>query len=862
MTDLELAQNANTDSQVLIKLASSRFRLICEAVARNPNTPEMVLQRLAVLYPKAFLENPVLDFLRFENPAWFADLPTYAQHALLASSACPQAWLENPRLDHDARLAALKNPKLPLTIMTSWLEFAEPRVLDAMGHYCRFSDQLGLALGLTLPELDRNSELLKDVVVSGLPLEPRFLEVLATDYDSELRGYIAARADTPQSVLEALALDEETSVATAARANLKSDFATRAEALALTASRDLLRLARGGVRARRLAAQHVGISANLLAKLSRDEDWRVRQAVAQHHKTSARVLQRLAKDADRDVREAVANNPKAAVNTVQLLLSDVYEPVQKAARKHPHAPQDLLRLLIRLEEKDPTFFELENLPSWLDEWVVAHPNATVAMLEAFAKHPSETIRSLVATHFRTPQKVLESLLEDADFSVVVSLASRANLSDVMAQKLTTHVEVRVLEAVAANPNLSKAMLEKLAQSTSWEVRRVVAQHPRCPIILLEEFSLDVDADVREAAFRHPKANSVVALHALGVELRLPQALQQIENQDSGLTADWLEFAARRGNTALRQLVASHPNLSWDVMEWFLAQEWKIRLALAKNPMLPAAFLKRLATDDDRDVRAAIAAHDNTPLYLLQQLSKDPDAIVRVAVAQRGQCFETLIWDEDETVLALIAKDHPYWLLRQKLEISAALEPAELALLLQIESVFVWQKLPRTTFLPNLEALLQHDLWQVRIAAVQNLYCSAAQLEQMLTDPDRDVRAAVARHANCPAEVLRVLMQDTDILVRRVALAQANLEPALRQLAQRLILDENLRSSTLNRMIALPLTTRVSELRKRRNYASLEWRERLAVVQNPLTPHDILEVLSTDANRLVQVAAKTKLEAQP
>jgi hypothetical protein len=118
---------------------------------------------------------------------------------------------------------------------------------------------------------------------------------------------------------------------------------------------------------------------------------------------------------------------------------------------------------------------------------------------------------------------------------------------------------------------------------------------------------------------------------------------------------------------------------------------------------------------------------------------------------------------------------------------------------------------------------------------------------------------VLRHPNVTSEMVNSLMRDPDLSVRRAALSHPKLEPVLRQTAQRYILDESLRSSTLNRIVALGLTTRISELQKRKNYQSLEWRERLAVAQNPHTPKPILEKLTQDANCIVRVKAYERLE---
>ena len=855
MTDLETAQNPQTDPATLVRLIFCADQAVCQAVARNPNTPELWLEKLAVMYPEAVLDNPLLEWLRFENPAWFTDIPVFARRAMLRSPNCPVAWLEAAgRLDTEARLAALGNAYISVPILEGWLRLDDVRVTDAI--FWHVAQPLGQVAPVYEPE--RNSELFKDVLASGLPLTEDILALLATDFDAEVRAFVAARADLPDALLESLALDEDDHVARAAKANRVCDFATRAEALALHKPKEVARLARGQVKARRLAAQHPSISANLLKQLYKDDEWRVRQDVARNPKTPAKILAKLAADYDRDVREAVASNLGTPSQVLERLLSDSHEAVAKAARENKNAPSETLRLLERLEKKDPSLTDLELLPHWLAVFVAGHPNATAKLLETFAKSDAATVRIAVAGNPQTPLRLLEVLQDDADIDVLIAMLQRPNLPDTLLTKLALHPDARVTEQLSVHQGLSKRLLEQLSGDASWQVRRNIAAHRRCPVATLEALAQDTDADVREAAVFNPNANALVALHGLGVELRLPQVLTQITSYDVSLNSPWLEFVARRGNDLAKRLVASHPHLSPEIMTWFLTfDDWKIRRGLAQNPNLSATILEKLSTDTDRDVRASVAAHPNLKPTILALLAHDSDAIVRRVVAVRGVAHEHLCWDEDETVLEHIPPE--YLALRRKLEANQSLTHAELEALLPLQIPSVMQRLPKTAVLPNLELCLQHESWKVRQAAVRNLHCTTVQLELLLSDSDRDVRTEIARHPNATPALLAALMRDDDLSVRRATLSNQNLEPSLLQTAQRFILDECLRSSSLNRIVALRLTTRVSELKKRRSKYSLEWRERLAMLQNPLTPTAIQTELTQDANRTVRALASQKLE---
>lgn len=579
MTPLEIAQNPASTPSELTRLGSSRDIAVRLAVAKNPNTPQSTLRHLAALHPDALLENPVLAWLRFENPAWFSELPDFARLALLKSSNCPKPWLETAaHSDSISQLAALQNPSVTLEMLQSWINDSEIRHQEAAAlHIAQPTSNTvaatllprGVAVSVdyhlngifsNIPtKLEVQTELFKDMVAAQLPLSPEVLGILALEFDPELRALVAARPDLPEALLEVLGFDQDESVLSVLRANhALPAFVQQAENLALERAKDLARLARGDVRAKVLAARHGSISQNLLEKLARDEAWEVRQAVAANPKTSPSVLGKLATDLDRDVREAAAKNPNTPPQHLQNLLADSHTEVATAARSNPSTAPEILNLLLRLERKDPTLSHLEQFPAWLESRVAAHPNASAALLETLAKSEDSAVRIGVVSNQNTPHRLLETLLADPDPDVQVALLERPHLSEALLQKLVTHADARVIEAASSHPNLSKALLEQLAGDGNWLVRRNVASHARCPTHLLELLAKDSDVDVREACVRNPHANALVALHALGVELRLPDVLHQLETHAPSLSASWLEFIARRSNDLGKRLWQSIP----------------------------------------------------------------------------------------------------------------------------------------------------------------------------------------------------------------------------------------------------------------------------------------------------------------
>jgi Leucine rich repeat variant len=864
MTDLDLVLSESTSPADLMRLASSRDAAVRRAVASHPNAPESVLERLAALEPEAFLANPALSFLRFLNPAFFEDLPSFARHALLASTACPEVWLERAGLDELSALAALRNSNLTNALLRSWLGQVSSAVDDAIQHHVAFCET---ADGIQIPSLGIDLELFKDVLVSGIALDADTLARLADEYDSDLRTLIAANPHCDGALLQRLVFDDDEVVRTAARNNANlpdsvGDWARRAERGHSTA-REREQLFNISSYARLLVAKHEKLSLALLRRLAKDDDWLVRQAVAAHNKAPPEVLKKLAKDSDRDVREAAASHPGTPPESLEQLLTDSTEAIRIKAQGNANAPRVTVELLHRLEKRDPNLRDIARLPAWMNKLVAAHPNAPEDLLERLAQDDDIGVVCAVAGNSSTPQKVLERLCRHGQSEVLMAVVRNPRLSVAGLKRLAASHDQNLREVVAMHLHLPQALLEQLGQDAHWEVRRAVVQHPRCPTHLLERLSADADADVAFSAVLHRRANSACAMSALGVEMRLPEALSKIRAHDLSLESGWLEFVARRGNDAAKRLMASHPNTSLAVLEWLATHaNWQVRLQVAQNPMANEMLLLRLANDPDSDVRQAVASHQNTPMQAFEQLALDSHVGVRRALLMRSPplLLDALAWDDDSELRREARVSQATLELRGRLERGEALNDAEIARLERVSTPWVLGLLASNASVKNLEFFVTHSDSSIREAALQNPNVGLADFERLVDDTESAVRCRVALHAKTPPELLIRLLRDNDLNVRRAALSNANLEPSIRARAQRLILDESLRSSTLNRIVALERTDRVFELRKRKNANSLEWRERLAVVKNPSTPFDVLERLAQDANRLVRLEAQTRLGA--
>lgn len=142
-------------------------------------------------------------------------------------------------------------------------------------------------------------------------------------------------------------------------------------------------------------------------------------------------------------------------------------------------------------------------------------------------------------------------------------------------------------AVARNPNATAKMLTVLAKDYSWSneaVRVAVVQHRNVTAALLEQLAGDQSSQVRRAVSVHPDAPEQAR------ERSVRAVLEQC----------WLI-----DQPMYRLIVLAHPLTPTELlMSRVQSGAWFERLAIVRNPAVPADALAVLAQDVDPLVRAA------------------------------------------------------------------------------------------------------------------------------------------------------------------------------------------------------------------------------------------------------------------
>jgi hypothetical protein len=359
----------------------------------------------------------------------------------------------------------------------------------------------------------------------------------------------------------------------------------------------------------------------------------------------------------------------------------------------------------------------------------------------------------------------------------------------------------------------------------------------------------------------------------------------------------LEKLSSDTDSDVRQAVAMHPNLGFDLLEKFIQDEqFEIRKSAALNPNIDTSLLEILSHDEHWAVRQAVAQHKNTNRTTLTTLLEDSDNDVRIAARAALNVQEPS--RVDSVGSANLLEFYRGWFedyshTHAKLEVERFLE--EIGTLqagrknIQLENgelheiaVFSWQG-KHVLEIPNdvVSQLARDPEWRVRQEVAAYPFASGMALARLCLDSDSDVRTAAAGNPNssktmfcklandevssvrasivtrddAPLEALQLLCCDTEPEIRERALKHPNLPPKVAEKFERLhALDPKLSASQLEELATT--TTAHAWIAKHPNVTTklleqLGWREhwrlREAAASNPKLERTVLEQLAGDTD---------------
>ena len=244
-----------------------------------------------------------------------------------------------------------------------------------------------------------------------------------------------------------------------------------------------------------------------------------------------------------------------------------------------------------------------------DKMEIAKNSDNEDILSLLAKDPSVDVRKAVAANINTPADVLVHLSEDecwvrANVAInpntssdvlsrlvnddyihtVIGVAHNPNTPIESLSSLFNNVpnnDILICEALAANVATPPHILSKLASHNEYSVREKAAQNPHTPFDALESLAADVNSRVLNGVALNPVANAELLNIIENNKSTEPFVRISIANHRNTSPELLLKYAKSK-NDALRETVASNPNLPADAFDILIKESKATKISFPEK----------------------------------------------------------------------------------------------------------------------------------------------------------------------------------------------------------------------------------------------------------------------------------------
>lgn len=845
------ARHPNTPPESLARLARDPVLAVRVSALRHPFTPEEALWTgsAAVL--------PILRRAVARNPA--------ATDAMLARLATDP--------DPTVRRAVAAHRYLESKALTVLAGDADAAIRESVARH-------RLTAPDVLEKLSADADAKVRRAAARNPMTPPDVFTrLATDPDLEVRETVARRCDLPDDLLCVLACDANDHVRFMARYNRSNPHDLINELVHVPNDLEAVRrvVARGK---RRKLKRSVPKPVERRYRFSfptrrwkeaRNPHRSELHTAAYNPATPAEELARLVEEGDSWVLEAVAANPSTPVTVLRQLM---------------HHPRRTWRLYWSLA-RNP------KLPSDLLLWMATQPDASlrctvcwnaaspVEILVTLAGDADVSVRQTVAGSARTPLETLLALCEDPDESVQQTLLANA--------AVPWSVVTRWLPQVECSPEWRRRLTQRPDLPAEWRARllrdpevavRLACAHSACRVP--EEFEVlanDPEPSVRHALHQHSvswpaetlermaQTDDLLRLTLLARAEHLPPALAErlathpaaeVRTALAGNHAtpdDVLRRLAGDPTAQVRQALRSHPRCPPEEVDSWLATVFTEQsgiFALMSCPGTREHHYRKLLAAGGESARHAIAFSERTPLVILEELLNGADlkGVQSIAHSRRlpDQMYEAIIAREEEGCLRnhTALSYHTPRVVAERIALTGKLDN-------------FWDRRTRVALARRKDARPEFlgQLLERELAAPKRRRWS--RMRRFDHHPDSDLLPVLAARLEIPVAKLESLLDADNPATRRALIARADLPAEWRARLQTAALERavNGRTSWARLAALCHPETKADSLR---TFARTgRWLERLCVARNPAAPVDVLELLATDANRVIRAEARARLD---
>lgn len=577
---LSLARSSTTSEETLEKLAATEDEDIFCAIAKNINTPIIVLEKLTDWCPPSIRED-----------------------------GCEYQYL----YEHGSNVhfAVATNPKTPPYLLQKLAihknHLVRKQVAKAFNILPQFLDKLATVLhGHFLPEINENLV--------------EFIDKLAGEMYQKILIENDKIVENKLPGLEELELDIET-----------YRGITSALLEYQNASEKIIEIAR-------FIEQQAGTPVDFLELMATHNYLEVRQLVADHPLTPSHILEKLAKDTDPLIVQCIASHPNASSTVLEKLAYSLglkWQKNNKFCQNHYnnyyHYDKNELKVILDLIKNplisNKALLDLANIETFQTmRAIAALPNVSADVLNKLTNHVEKeksedernfslkiNVKEILVTNLNTPANIIE------DFFKLIQIDF----------KQPDYRKRSRLCAIAGHPNTPVELLKQLAENEVEWVRSSVASNPKTPIDILNQLANDRKIIVVKAVASN--SNTSVNILERLAEHDDRDVVSSVASNNS-TPIDILEMLAKNPSILVKVNVAKNSNTSLDILEKLAGDiNVSVRDNIAMNINTPVDLLERLARDQDLSVRASVARNINTPVILIESLSKDRSECMSKAV---------------------------------------------------------------------------------------------------------------------------------------------------------------------------------------------------------------------------------------
>ena len=508
---LTAARNRKTPVSVLEQLAKDKDEIVRQTVAQNPNISLKIAEQLAQDTSSKVQLSLVRSKIELSPEILHRIVQTQNEFICkeVAKNKNTPAIILQYLASHKKYLVeVLKNPNTPIDILTEYIpQLTSEKQIESVLRGTDYTQQKNLNMPSEI--LEQLSHHQKDTIRYLVALysnaSVNTLRRLSGDSYPLVRKTVAENPNTPPEVLIEMAKDLQNQLNTTSGSFYSVAYKIAARKDAPAEALDYI--ARMPVSTVRIAAvRNENISLKTLEWLVNNEsDENILSLVAQNHQITSQIQEKLASHPSVKVRQSLASNPNATSDTLTIIaLTMITEEtsleVHQAVAFHPNTPVSFLENLS----------EASN--SSIRAGVASNPHAPQDLIEKLAKDESVEVRRAVANNSHASQFVRDALqdlllvAETTERSLSPTLRGLSRIYNPDTDDLPTVLSEYANSNVAfvrfvslLHPLTPVEILQEGSQSVSWIERYAVADNSATPIEIEQQLARDGNRIVRAVA---------------------------------------------------------------------------------------------------------------------------------------------------------------------------------------------------------------------------------------------------------------------------------------------------------------------------------------------------------------------------